>query len=275
MHSTFKNQKSQSLFRYTEDRLPVIIILMLTLIDFTVYFLVDTFTVFFVYYLFMILPKTAICAWNHHHQHIFTFRNQLLNRLLELAYAFHTGVVTNLWRLHHVLGHHLNFLDQKKDESRWQRKDGTQMGVIEYTLDVALTAYSRGYSVGKKYPKQLRLFLIYGLITLIILVELVWYNPLAGFMIFVLPMVTSLLFTAYVTYGHHSGLDTQNEFEASYNNLNPWYNLFTGNLGYHTAHHYKQGLHWSKLPELHAKIAGKIPEKLYRKSIITRLILGG
>ena len=88
-------------------------------------------------------------------------------------------------------------------------------------------------------------------------------------------MITSLLFTAYVTYEHHSGLDTQNEFEASYNNLDPLFNRLTGNLGYHTAHHHKQGVHWSKLPALHAKIEDKIPEHLYQKSILTRVFLGG
>lgn len=275
MHTTTKSKDTKSIFRYKEDRWPVIIILMLTIADFIMYFYTDNFALFAIYYFLMMLPKTAICAWNHHHQHIFTFRNNLLNRLLELAYALHTGVTTNLWRLHHVLGHHLNFLDQKKDESRWMRKNGKKMGVIEYTLDVALSAYPRGYKVGKKYPKQLKPFLIFSLISLLVVIELVWYKPMAGIMIFVLPMATSLLLTAYVTYEHHSGLDTQNEFEASYNNLNPVYNRLTGNLGYHTAHHHKQGLHWSKLPDLHAKISQHIPDNLYRKSIITRLILGG
>ena len=45
--------------------------------------------------------------------------------------------------------------------------------------------------------------------------------------------------------------------------MSPIYNLLTGNLGYHTAHHHKQGLHWSRLPELHEKIKDKIPENLY------------
>jgi len=275
MQTILKAQKGMNLFRYKEDRLPVFIISILTIIDFTLYFTVDSLSLLFAYYLLMIIPKSAICAWNHHHQHLFTFRNTWLNHILEFIYALHTGVTTNLWRLHHVLGHHLNFLDQKKDESRWQRKDGSKMGVVEYTINVAITAYPRGYVVGKRHPKQLKPFLIYTPIIFAIVAGLVWFNPLAGLMLFVLPMITSLLFTAYVTYDHHSGLDTQNEFEASRNNLNPLYNFFTGNLGYHTAHHHRQGVHWSKLPQLHATIADKIPDHLYNKSLITRMILGG
>lgn len=275
MQTILKTQKGLSEFRYKEDRWPVFIVLALTFIDFVLYFTVNNIAILTGYYLLMIIPKGIICAWNHHHQHLFTFRHAALNRGLEFAYALHTGVTTHLWRLHHVLGHHLNFLDQEQDESRWKRKDGSRMGAVEYTLNVALTAYTRGYGVGKKHPKQLKPFLIYTAITFIIVAILVWNNPVAGLMLFVLPMITSLLFTAYVTYEHHSGLDTQNEFEASFNNLDPMFNRLTGNLGYHTAHHHKQGVHWSRLPELHAKIEERIPAHLYQKSIFTRMFLGG
>ena len=270
---THQASSSTSIFRHAEDRWPVIIILMLSIIDFILYFTVDSILLLSGYYLLMLIPKGTICAWNHHHQHIFTFRNNTLNRILEFFYALHTGVTTHLWRLHHVLGHHLNFLDQQKDESRWQRKDGSKMNALAYTLEVALTAYPRGYTVGKKHVKQLNTFLRYTAITIILLGVLIWYKPVEGTLLFLLPMITSLLFTAYVTYGHHSGLDSENEFEASYNNLSPMYNFFTGNLGYHTAHHHKQGLHWSKLPELHASIAKNIPDHLYQKSLITRILL--
>ncbi len=275
MQVTKASKNGFSLFRHKEDRLPVLIILALTVVDFILYFTVSNGWLLFAYYLLMIIPKGTICAWNHHHQHLFTFRSSTMNRMLELAYALHTGVTTHLWRLHHVLGHHLNFLDQSKDESGWKRKDGTTMGVLEYTLHVALTAYPRGFKVGKRHPRQQKPFIVFSIVTFLFVAVLLWFNPLAALFLFVLPMITSLLFTVYVTYDHHSGLDTQNEFEASHNNLNPLFNLFTGNLGYHTAHHHKQGVHWSQLPQLHATIKDKIPKHLYKKSAITNVVLGG
>lgn len=269
MQKSLQTVKRTSIFKHKEDRWPVIIILMLTFVDFALYFTLNSSVWLFSYYLLMVIPKGVICAWNHHHQHLFTFRSNALNRGLEFFYALHTGVTSNLWRLHHVLGHHVNFLDQKVDESRWQRKDGTKMGVIEYTLKVALTAYPRGFAVGKRFPKQLKPFITFVGPTFLVVGLLVWFKPTAGVFLFVLPMITSLLFTAYVTYDHHTGLDTENEFEASYNNLSAIYNYLTGNLGYHTAHHYRQGVHWSKLPALHATIADKIPAHLYQRSIFT------
>lgn len=254
------------MFRYSADRLPVFIILSLSLLDFFLYFTVESVWVLLAYWLLMIFPKGKICAFNHHHQHILTFKKKPLNRVLEFFYALHTGVTTNLWVLHHVLGHHHNYLDQTLDESRWKRKDGSQMGEIEYTLSVASTAYFRGYQVGKRHPKVQRDFLIYGAITFAIVAALVAFKPLQGFFLFVLPMVCGLTLTAWATYEHHAGLDTDDEFAASYNNVHSLYNLFTGNLGYHTAHHYKQGVHWSKLPELHHEIKDNIPPELIRCS---------
>ncbi len=254
------------MFKNSADRWPVFFILSLSVLDFSLYFLVNNPYVLGVYFYLMIIPKSQICAWNHHHQHAPTFRYTLPNRILEFFYALHTGVTTNLWLLHHVHGHHNNFLDQSKDESRWTRKDGTQMGELEYSLKITATAYYRGYQVGKQHPKEQSNFILYSILSFAIIASLVIYKPAAGILLFVLPMIMGLFMTAWATYEHHAGLDTDNHFEASFNNLNRWYNIFTGNLGYHTAHHYKQGLHWSKLPQLHEKIKENIPEELIRKS---------
>lgn len=259
-----RRAKHTSWFRHPADRLPVTIILVLSGVDFCLYFFAENHWLLAAYWLVMIIPKGKISAWNHHHQHSPTFRRKSLNRLLEFFYALHTGVTTNLWLLHHVLGHHLNYLDQRRDESRWQRPTGAMMGEIEYTLNVAATAYSRGFKVGARYPKKQRAFVLYTAITFAVVALLVWIKPISGLFLFVLPMVLGLLLTSWATYEHHAGLSTDNLFEASRNNLNRFYNITTGNLGFHTAHHYKPGVHWSKLPELHEQIADRIPDHLIK-----------
>ena len=45
------------------------------------------------------------------------------------------------------------------------------------------------------------------------------------------------------TYDHHAGLETENALEASNNNVNKTYNLLSWNMGFHTAHYMRQGLH--------------------------------
>ena len=80
--------------------------------------------------------------------------------------------------------------------------------------------------------------------------------------VYLLPMAISLFLTAWHTYYHHAGLVTLDEFAATFNCTNRFFNLVTGNLGYHTAHHKRWRLHWSLLPEYHKSIEQNIPKHL-------------
>lgn len=252
-----------AVFRYPADRAPVAAFVAIFAVDLAVYLFVDHPLLLLLYFGVGILPKAAVCAFNHHHQHLPTFRLDVLNRLLELMYALQTGVSSHAWVLHHSVGHHLNYLDQQKDESRWARADGSAMGELEYSLLTTLTAYPRAWQVGATYPRFRRVFVVMGVVTAAVVGALVWYRPVSGFFVFVLAPAFSLFGTAWATYAHHAGRSTATHFVASNNVLQPLYNLWTGNLGYHTAHHLKPGVHWSKLPELHAEIAPQVPADAY------------
>jgi fatty acid desaturase len=250
-------------FRYREDKPYVFLFLCLFAIDVSVYFLVDSIPLLFLWTLAGIFPKSAVCAHNHHHQHVPVFLQPVLNRLLEIVYGLQTGAMTNAWVLHHSVGHHVTYLDQKKDESRWMREDGSKMGELEYAFDVTVTAYPRAWHVGARYPKHRRTFLVMGIITLSIVALAVWYRPWAGVAVFVIPPIISLFGTAWATYSHHSGRPTTSHFVACTNIMHPAYNVWTGNLGYHTAHHFRSGVHWSRLPALHKEIEHLIPADCY------------
>jgi len=256
-------QPAMKTFRHREDVIPVLCIVSLTLLDLVVFFTARSVWVLLAWLLVTIGPKACICSWNHHHQHLFTFRQPVLNRLLELVYAFHTGITTNAWVLHHVLGHHVHYLDQTKDESAWKRRDGTTMGELEYTLTIALTGYPRASRVARRYPRHRTGFFGMGMIVCLLLAAAFAHNWVNALLVFALPMLIGYVITCWHTYCHHAGLDTQNPYEASHNILHRSYNILTGNLGYHTAHHVKPKLHWSKLPQFHATIAGRIPAELY------------
>lgn len=255
-------------FRNPADRLPVTLISGLFLLDVLVFVYSTSYLYSALWMALALGPKACICAWNHHHQHVPTFSKLLLNRGLELVYAFHTGITTNAWVLHHNLGHHLNYLDQSKDESGWKREDGTLMKVGEYTIFNALRGYTRAYRVGTQHPKFQKSFLQMGVVVALLLAVLLYLRPVHALLIFVLPMLAGYIITVWHTYYHHAGLDTDDHLQASYNIEHTWYNRLTGNLGYHTAHHMKQGLHWSKLPEYHQTIRADIPEHLFRSPSI-------
>lgn len=250
-------------FRYRADRIPVLCFTLLFALDVLVFVAVDHPLALFAWTLLGILPKGWVCAWNHHHQHLATFRVPLLNRLLEVIFTLQTGLSSHAWMLHHTLGHHPNYLDQHKDESRWQDGHGKTMGVLWYTIEVSLTAYPRAWAVSRRYRHMRPVFVGMGAFMVALLAALAMWRPLPALFVFVLPMLISLFITSWATYTHHAGRTTDDPFAASTNILHKGYNVVTGNLGYHTAHHLKGGVHWSQLPQLHAEIAHRIPADAY------------
>ncbi|MCA2980046.1 MAG: fatty acid desaturase [Myxococcaceae bacterium] len=256
---------TSSVFRYAADRPYVFAFVGLFALDVTAYLTLDHPLLLLLVFGVGIFPKAAVCAFNHHHQHVSTFTFEPLNRLLELMYVLQTGVSSHAWVLHHSVGHHLNYLDQQKDESRWRRADGAVMGEFEYALMTTVTAYPRAWAVGAKHPKLRATLLWMGLASLALMAALVAYRPLPGLILFVLGPLFSLFGTAWATYAHHAGRSCEAHAVASNNMIQPFYNWLTGNLGYHTAHHTRPGVHWSELPKLHDELKAGIPADAYVK----------
>lgn len=250
-------------FRHREDRLPVLLISMLFLCDLVVFARVDNLWLLAAWTVFGILPKGWVCAWNHHHQHLATFDVPWMNRVLELVYGFQTGMTSHAWTLHHVLGHHLHYLDQTQDESRWLGSDGKVKGIVHYTLEVAGTAYPRAWVVSRKHPHHRPAFLGGLLVTGGLLAAGLVFRPWQTLFVLLIPMAISLLITSWATYTHHVGRQAEDAFSASTNIMNRAYNVLTGNLGYHTAHHHRSGVHWSRLPALHETIKHRISPDSY------------
>ncbi|MDX2256067.1 MAG: fatty acid desaturase [Pseudanabaenaceae cyanobacterium bins.39] len=215
---------------------------------------------------FSLSIKGLICCWNHHHQHCKFFTVSWANNLIELIMGLHTGVVGEAWSLHHTLGHHINYLDQTKDESAWKTPSGRLMSRWEYTFKVGIMAYPKAFKVGKHHQKSRNKLIMNILLTALVLSGLAWIDWARTVIIFLIPMIILLFMTVHETFDHHSGLDEKNAYAATYNITDRWYNFFTCNLGYHTAHHLQCGRHWSELPQFHQSIQSQIPSHLYRKA---------
>jgi fatty acid desaturase len=253
-------------FNYYADRGPVTLFLGLFCIDLIVFSLNLPLGINIVYAFIAFFPKAMITAWNHHHQHVSTFKSPVLNMALEVMYAFQTGVLPNGWVLHHNLGHHPNYLKGSEDESAWITRGGRKMGELEYTLRVGCMAYVLIIRNIFRFDFKYGLRFLVGLVLTGLAFYGLWIvNPQSAVVLFLFPAIGALFGTVWFTYKHHAGLYTSMAEEASWNTVDPFYNKLTGNLGYHTAHHISCGTHWSKLPDLHTRIAHKIPSHLYRE----------
>ena len=237
-------ERRMTLFRHPEDRIPVLLFACVFALDLTVYFMAQQLVAAHpVVRRCGIIPKGWISAWNHHHQHLTMFRHALPNRLLEVVFGFQTGVTSHAWFLHHVVGHHRNYLDQDKDESRWKRADGIDHGRAGVLAADGAHGLSAGLPGGaEEHPKALRVFLAMGALQVALLGVLFWHNWYNALFVFLLPMARVALRdgVGHVLPPRGAG-DGRSTREASYNILHRGYNLMTGNLGYHTAHHTSTG----------------------------------
>lgn len=257
-------RRRPSLIRFQVDRLPLLIIASLFMVDLAIFALVASWPLVLAWAVLSVPAKVCIAAWNHHHQHVPFFRSNICNRLIEIVFGLQTGAVSNVWVLHHNIGHHENYMDQQKDESAWRASDGRVMSMNEYTFKLAVTGYYCAFKNGGAHPGIRRVFAIMTVVHVVLLAALLIINPFNALAIFIIPMLISFVMTCRHTYDHHAGCSEEDEYAASNNITHRWYNILTGNLGYHTAHHLRPGLHWSKLPEFHARIADKIPAENYR-----------
>ncbi|MGC4088747.1 MAG: fatty acid desaturase [Polyangiaceae bacterium] len=253
-----------SLLRYTADWRPLSVVLASFGLHLAVFFWAPPWLALALLP-FVVGVSTVVAAFNHHHQHVNVFHSRWLNRAYDVVLAVQSGVGPYTWVLHHNLGHHRNYLNQppcaEPDESHWTRADGSQMGRLEYTLHTFFHHQVDVYRVGRRHPQILRRYLLMKIPCYAFIAAGFYLNPLNYLLAFFIPSLLTLMHTCYATYEHHAGHSASDHVKASVNREHSLFNWLTCNLGLHTAHHMKPGLHWSKLPELHASIRSQIPEQ--------------
>jgi fatty acid desaturase len=195
----------------------------------------------------------------HNHHHLNTFRQRSLNRAFEVMMFLQLGMLPYGYTLHHNIGHHTHYMDPERDPNRWRREDGSTMGPWEFAWVLFLRMYPTVIRIGRNHPVIFRKFLRMFWVCMAVLASLVAIDPVNALLVFVAPLPPALYLQAQATYYQHAGLFERDPLLASRSALDPLYNLRTGNLGYHTAHHLRPALHWSRLPEFHAEIASRIP----------------
>jgi len=81
----------------------------------------------------------------------------------------------------------------------------------------------------------------------------------------IIPQQVSLFSVLIFNYVQHVHANEESEWNHS-RNFTGFLNFLLFNNGYHTIHHHKAGLHWSKVPEAHKEIEKNIDPDLLEKS---------
>jgi len=266
------------IYKFNADVIPSLYILLFFMAQLAAcYYISNDFILILIAVVTLTFPGLTSASYNHHQQHHNIFKQPALNRLFELVLALQSGVSSYAWVLHHNLGHHPHYFNQHSeseqsntvyplDESRWTFKNGKVMNFFQYGFIGFLLAFFRAHKVGFKYKKIYIKYMIFRAIYYFTIIAGFYFFGMSFFIIFIMPSIIVLFLTISSTYSHHAGLRSDNHYSASNNNTNKIYNFFTCNLGYHTAHHLRPGLHWSLLPAFHANIQDKIPNELIKNN---------
>ncbi|WP_422785563.1 fatty acid desaturase [Roseibium algae] len=205
----------------------------------------------------------------HLHIHNPFTRNKYLNRTIDLMLASVTGMTASNWKIQHLHGHHLGkdiLFNGSKD---WEVEKYSPLRALSYCFRSMWYTFWRPFVISlrnglknKKQPINYRWALTEHLLLFALIALLLVFNTKI-FLTYILPLYALTFFiTRYVDYLNHYGCDetSSNVYEHSNNCLNPSFNRFTHNFGYHTAHHLKPGAHWTQLPSLYEEVADKIPD---------------
>lgn len=226
---------------------------------------------------------TALILWGmlndinhvlHLHIHHEFSHNKYFNILLDVCMGIVTGMVASNWRIQHKYGHHQRGLGVTNAENSWEM--GTPWEMKEYTIWAAIyhsvrttfptfylplaESFKKGIIGNATSPINYRYAFIEQMLFIAFVLAMLWVNPFLT-LAYMLPWYFLVYFvTRYIDYLNHFSC-SDGKFDSSNNSLNVWYNRLGCNFGYHSAHHYKPGAHWSLLPEIFADIRPNIPEK--------------
>lgn len=259
------------MMRYREDLYPVSLILTGLLLSLLPFFIDSYFVVALA--VVGVLMRALVPVHQHYHAHLATFKNTSLNALYDAALSVAGGNLTALWKVHHGLGHHVDYLDQHHDvEGNLRFGENIPCRRLVFTiLGDALSLYD-SFRLLKRFSPVVRrqhgsailrqLSLQIGFFALLATISL----PLT-FAIFVLPNMILRWSIFWFSYGQHDNLPMTSVYNSSTTKFK--LNGLLLNVGLHTAHHEKPGLHWSRLAARTEQILPLIdPACLDQKTIV-------
>ena len=212
----------------------------------------------------------------HNHNHCRVFRGRIANGLFDAWLSVFYGYPVFAWAPTHNRNHH-RFNNRPGDETAtwllgnrhdWKRAFAypfvsawRQSGSIRaFIADARIGNRSLYRSILLQYAAwigaHLALFSLAALLHGAVTGLAVWAFGLG------LPSAFSLWAIMLISFEQHVHADAWSHRASARNFTGGFINFLLFNNGFHTAHHERPGLHWSRLPAAHGAISDTIPSHL-------------
>jgi beta-carotene hydroxylase len=217
----------------------------------------------YVVYLYLSIAVTVIA---HNHNHIPIWRGKRLNALTDFWLTIFYGFPAFAWIPTHNMNHHA--LNNKEGDYTITYRFTEHNHLLMLLTYPTVSSYYQQKPIRDYLKRQWtedrpyfwHCISQYVLLALWIAVAFIidWKKAL---LFVVIPQQIGLFSVLVFNFVQHVHADEESQWNHSRNFLG-FLNTMLFNNGYHTVHHDKAGMHWSKSPEAHAKVASKISPEL-------------
>ncbi|MEM9069692.1 MAG: fatty acid desaturase [Myxococcota bacterium] len=222
-------------------------------------------------YVLALHMAVAVSVIAHNHNHLKIWKNRTLNALTDYWLTLFYGFPAFGWIPTHNLNHHKRV--NKEGDYTITYRVSERNNLFTLLSYPSISAYHQQKPIrdylGKMRRTQTKRF-VYYLSQYALLIAfvgaLLWLDWKKALLYVVVPQQVSLFAVLSFNYLQHVHADEESKWNHSRNIVGPVMNWFLFNNGYHTIHHMKPGLHWSRTPAAHAEIAHHIDPRLNEPS---------
>lgn len=214
----------------------------------------------------------GIVAINHNIGHLPMWKSRALNQFTEYLAGTLQGVPLFLFKTVHIDSHH-RYNQSEEDATRVARAGDHNhlLGYLIYPLySLAPVRSLRGRylsELSRSSPEFRKIVVQHFLLIILwgVTFSIDWQRTL---IFIIIPQVIGIHFLMASNYLQHAQCEVGSEYNHSRNFTGKCFNWLFLNVGYHTAHHLQDRIHWTELPHIHESIKHHIDERLCQKNFI-------
>jgi len=226
----------------------------------------------------------GFCAgvFSHNQNHCPTFKSRRLNAFYQAWLSVFYGFPTFAWIPTHNLNHH-KYVNKAGDATitwRYSKKNTWLVASTYYFVSAYWQSGPIKEYIAKAKAQNPALYrqilgqyaTLVGAQASLLALGIALRGVRTGILVWVFGFAIPAFFAnwsmIFINYIQHVHTDPWSEHNHSRNFVSKLQNWFVFNNGLHGAHHESAGMHWSKLPEAHAKIAHLIDPALNENGIV-------
>ncbi len=258
--------RKTGLLRYSADWTSIVVVVAALTIQFGAYFTSAPW--------YWCLPVLVSMRWlhlvEHNHAHLPLFHQRWLNEPIGWLMFLNCGCPLDMYREQHVRVHHVHTQGPKDWTSPYAFSGASYpdkpVNYWYYLLAYAPITWARCLSVFLANPQSriARQFWVSLAFVVSASVAMAYHDPVSFLIFFPLTWIACFIGVPVNNWDHHKGCDVTSPYTAANTDLRAPSTWLGFNIGYHAAHTWYPGLHWSKLADFHDRfMLEHVPQERY------------